>query len=251
MSVLDKIIDSRIYHVGTKGDFLTHGSAPARRGRPSNPSVHGPARLIGLKDAGYPARLAWLHEWLPDADAFAYEETNTRLLAQAERPFRFLVLHGNDLRRMGRIIRDWRSIFPSKLIVALMSQSTPPERAELLRLGADNVFDLDTPSVVAEATLANTIKRWMSAQSTGNCHSNPTIKLRHPLTRTEEAIAAVLCEYSGEVVPYAAILTRIGKANSRGAVKCLQVQMQRLRSKVVSGLLIENRTSVGYRASLN
>lgn len=231
---------------------VTPRPAPALASVPSKGAgLSCPARLIGLKDAGYASRLAWLREWLPEADALPYEDANTRLLSQADRSFFILALHGNDLRRMGRIIRDWRAIFPDKPIVALMSHSTPTGRAELFRSGADFVYDLSMPEDVAEAALASAISRWPATAERGRVEFYPMVRLTRLLSPTEAAIAKVLCENQGQIVPYATILRRLGKADTRDGVKCLQVQMRRLRSKVVSGLRIENRASVGYRASLN
>lgn len=141
-----------------------------------------PARLIGLKDTDYASRLAWLREWLPEADALPYEEANTRLLSQADRSFFILALHGNDLRRMSRIIRDWRATFPGKPIVALMSQSTPTGRAELFRSGADFVYDLSVPEDVAEAALASAISRWPATAEHGRGEFYPMVRLARPLS---------------------------------------------------------------------
>jgi len=228
--------------------FPSSRSRAGEQGLPTIASI--PSRAIGLKDTGYADRVEWLHGWLPNADLLPYEETNTRLLSQAERSFFMLVLHGNDLRRMSRILRDWRVIFPRKPIVAIMTDSSAPARAELFRSGADFVFDMATSEQVAEATLNSAVKRWSGKNGLGGGDLISGFTLAHRLSRTETILAETLCGNPGRFVSYSELLSRINKPATPGAIKCLHVQIQRLRSKIVRGLVIENKAGEGYRGCL-
>ncbi|MFC3173999.1 winged helix-turn-helix domain-containing protein [Novosphingobium bradum] len=213
-------------------------------------AILGPVRLIGLRDAAYAERLAWLDQWIEADAVLPFENENLRMISQADRSFSILVLHGDDTRRMARILRDWRSLLPGKLLVACLSASTPDERADLLRSGGDFVFDISTPGPLAFAALTAGLRRRLAASAPAGAPAD-AVSLDAPLTRAEVAILEVLHENDGQTVPYGQILDRLGKSGTSEAVKCLQVQIQRLRRKIRSGASIENAKSQGYRGEFD
>ena len=71
------------------------------------------------------------------------------------------------------------------------------------------------------------------------------------LTQTEYNIVALLSEYPGKVLTYAAIIREIWRESDSGSVKKLQVNMANIRKKFGSrpgaNQYIINELGVGYR----
>lgn len=122
-------------------------------------------RIVGLRDRGFTRRLDWIADLFPEGELFPYDGLNIRYLAQAEKNFDVLLLHGDDIPRMSAIVRRWRQLLPSKLFLALCSSRSATNTAALLFAGADLVFGLDTPLALASAQTGALLSRASRAQA--------------------------------------------------------------------------------------
>lgn len=209
--------------------------------------VSGLIRLIGLDDPGYDRRLAWLRKWIVAETVVRYNHGDLRVITQVDRPFALLVLHGDEPPRMARIIREWREVFPGKLLVAFLPAVTAQVRTVLLRSGCDFVFEFDDTGPVLSAVLGNALRRQAGAHGAVGL-SLGSLDLAKRLSAAEMIILEALFENTGRVVGYDRILQRLGKPQTAGTIKCLQVQMRQLRRKIRSGAIISNAKALGYRA---
>jgi DNA-binding CsgD family transcriptional regulator len=116
-------------------------------------------RVIGLPGRTYDDRVHWVGAWATIEQEMTYSPWNTRLLAQAGMRFDVVLVHGDEDRRVAHLLREFREVYPSKLMIAVLSHARAAERALLYRAGADAVFDLFSEGGVASAWLLNAIKR--------------------------------------------------------------------------------------------
>lgn len=208
----------------------------------------GCVRVVGLRDQGHFVRLDWLGDWIEFSDTFVYDEGNSRILSQLDCRVDCMVLHGNDPRRMSKIIRSWREIFPGKTILAMLSDSGPTARAELFRSGADCVVDLRTPVAVACAMLAALAKQRDSLIE----HDEPTLPVVEcaqgsRLSPSESLIVGMLQRFAGRIVPYSRLLRAVHKPVTSCSIRTLQVQVSSIKRKLAKPVSIVNERGEGYR----
>lgn len=208
-------------------------------------------RLIGLRDRNYAARMHWLDGWLPDCDTRWYDGEDTQLLSQVQSRFDVLILHGDDPGRMARIIKGWRSVLSSKLIVAITSEPDGRAQTSFLNAGADAAFDLETPAPVATAWLgalvARTAERRKVERPVNEVIDNLCLEVE--ATRLQRKVIDLLAHQDGQTVPYAALLEGIGKADNQQNIRSLHVAICILKKKLPANVRIANMHGVGYKLS--
>lgn len=222
----------------SSGDTPDYPAAGFRR-------VAGGIRLVGLDDDGYSDRVRWLERWIaPDAMAPAGDDA--RILSQTDGTFQALILHGEDAGPMTAIVAEWRSIFPGKVVVAFLPAASSADRIALLRAGCDFVFATTDGGPVIAAGLARALGAGSQA-APRSMLPTARLDLTAPLSGTETKILQALYDHAGQTVGYERLLSRVGKILTPGAVKCLHVQIQRMRQKIRAGVVIRNDKTKGYR----
>lgn len=99
------------------------------------------ARIVFLHDKALHERRAWLAQIYGNLPQFRYFEHSTVAFSSAREDYRVFIAHGEDPARLGKILRRNRPILASRIKVALMAQSLPQDRAQLLNAGYDLVVD--------------------------------------------------------------------------------------------------------------
>ena len=206
-------------------------------------------RVVGLRDKGYARRRATVQRWLPHASDHAFDENDTQVLSQAVRPFAMLVLHGKDVDRMSRIIKGWRSVLPSKVLVAVVDASVARDRSALLQSGCDAVLETDMADVL--------VVSWLGALLSRALQTEPAVEVAAPpfslppelgITPREQSLLELLLRRANETVPYAHLLAVLDKPLGEEGQGALRVAICNLRKKVASCIRIYNSTGAGYGA---
>lgn len=98
-------------------------------------------RIVFLRDKAFEERTAWLEQLYGQHEQFRYFEHSTVAFSSAREDYHVFIAHGEDPVRLGKVLRRNRPILASKIKVALMGQSLPQDRAQLLNAGYDLVVD--------------------------------------------------------------------------------------------------------------
>ncbi|MBN9145400.1 MULTISPECIES: winged helix-turn-helix domain-containing protein [unclassified Novosphingobium] len=99
-------------------------------------------RVMSLQDNGREERLQWLKQGITQFQDYVYREGETNFLSVVERDYDVMIVAGNDVQRMKRIITRNRVALHRKLKICMMNQSLPADRAQLLMAGFDDVIDI-------------------------------------------------------------------------------------------------------------
>lgn len=99
------------------------------------------ARIVFIRDRCLDERQAWLRDLYGETEQYRYFENQTDIFSAAREGYDVFVAHAEDPVRLGKLLRRNRAILTSKIKVAVMAQSTPLDRAQLLNAGFDLVVD--------------------------------------------------------------------------------------------------------------
>jgi DNA-binding response OmpR family regulator len=209
-------------------------------------------RVIGICDRHYETRLAWLSVWLKDFGDMPYRSGDTRIFSQASRGFRALLFHGNDEKRMVRILREARGEFPAKPVIALIQEHQPKLVAELLNAGADDVLDLNMSAIEAAARFRAVARRRLWLQAEGKLVKLIAVNLASSthFSKRELIILDILEKNINKITPYYWILRQIGRETELKDIKALQVAISLLKRKLPEEMKINNERGEGYRLEL-
>ncbi|KPF93873.1 hypothetical protein IP81_01690 [Novosphingobium sp. AAP83] len=218
------------------------------------------ARVIGFQDVDYLKRLGWFHSWLKVESGHVYIPWETRILSQAESSFGLLAVHGSDARRVANAFRKFRKIYPGKIMIALLGNATPQERASVYRAGADAVYSLQSDSAVATAWLTRALERQAhqdalkreEERAKGISISKLAKLIGEAQLTTFERKALSLFEAArGGVVTF----TKLSRARPRGEIapghKPISVYISRLNKKLQGFPQIKSVRDEGYRIDVS
>lgn len=208
-------------------------------------------RVIGLPGRTYDERVHWIATWANVEREMTYSPWNTGLLAQAGTRFDVILVHGDEDRRVGHLLREFREVYPSKLMIAVLSHARAAERALLYRAGADAVYDLFSEGGVADAWLASALKRqdsFTAVPATAVSQSRLLALLgAHSFTRAEAEFIHLLEQSAGRPVSYTILGQMTRRARTGDPRKSIQVMICRLNAKLSGLLKIRNVREEGYQ----
>lgn len=227
---------------------------PVRREEASHsPVLDGSplVRVIGLPGRTYDERVHWVAAWANVEREMTYSPWNTVLLAQAGTRFDVILVHGDEDRRVAHLLREFREVYPSKLMIAVLSHARAAERALLYRAGADAVYDLFSEGGVADAWLASAMKRqdsFAAVPAKAVSHSRLVALLgAHSFTRAEAEFIHLLEQSAGRPVSYTTLGQMTRRAKTADPRKSIQVMICRLNAKLSGLLKIRNVREEGYQ----
>lgn len=207
-------------------------------------------RVVGLPDRYYEARLAILKRWFPHASTHVFDDCDTQVLSQANRSLDVLVIHGREIERIGHILREWKSILPSKLIIAVIETDSPQKRCKLFDNGADMVLGIDTPDVVIPVWLGSILGRTAHNKTVAVKPDLGKAAFNRPyLTSVERTLLKTLLSSEDVPVRYSQILSAIGKCENDDGLRSLRIAIWRLRKKIGDSIKIQSVRGLGYGAS--
>lgn len=116
-------------------------------------------KVVGVAEDGYAARVDWISVWIDALDQHFCVSPGARRLAIGSPCFDVLVLHGDDLGDLRRMIVDARATYATIVLIAVQSRASSDDRAALLNAGADTVWDLQQNPREAAASLQAVLRR--------------------------------------------------------------------------------------------
>lgn len=209
-------------------------------------------RIVGLRDRGNEQRVKWIASWIRWAEFDIYNSDDTRLFSQVDGCFDSVILHGDDARRLSRIAREFRSIFRSKILIVVLSASRPADRAALFRAGADLVFDIATPTVVAIACLRSIIRRVDIYRSKANRRDEAPASVVIGLpgagsfTPYELIVLLELERNIGRTTHHSRLLHRLRKPVSDDSMRALYIIVCKIREKLPDMISVKTVRGLGY-----
>lgn len=218
----------------------------------------GVFRLLEIGDRNRNARREWLGNFLSWSQEYRHAIGATHFLSQAEMSFSLLVISGDDQRRVAKIVTEVREAYPGKIILPLISNGLPAERARLLRRGADDVLCATMPHGEAVARIYALLRRseWIERRSRQTAlRADVLMAAIRPVTKEhlsprEQHILSVLLSRPSHPLSYRALARSTGYRGEPGSLKSLRVTISLLRRKLVDGLQITSVRGEGYALSL-
>ncbi len=98
-------------------------------------------RFVTIGSQIAPALKDFVHSAFGPVEIHVIDNENLRGFSRQFQPFSVIVAVFDDLVRAKRVLRQYKPLLANKLCYAMMTESTPKERAALLRFGFDDVFD--------------------------------------------------------------------------------------------------------------
>jgi DNA-binding response OmpR family regulator len=223
-----------------------------------SPSIDefGRVRIIELADKTARERSEWLSQVINCDQRFSYNESNQAYLCQARNSFDVILISGDDDTRIRAILREFRILLPSKMVVIVLTRYNISKSVSFLKAGAADVFDCSMPACEAICRLNAIIRRirWSNERQQRIDTDEWAERARigrfcvADVTPMEKRILYALYEKKHGVVPYYLLASRAkSTASSYNGYKCLHVMIHHLRKKLVSGVEIVNVRGMGYR----
>jgi len=209
-------------------------------------------RYLAFNDPTKAQREAWLALAFDDIEQFPYSDTGTSYLSVATRGFDGLLVGGNDIQRMTRIIRRGGAMLARRMKVALVSGANSPRRAQLIAAGFDDVFDAEkTHPMEARARAMAIWRRYLMRFDQERIEAqNETLLSRicnpYKLSPREKKVLLLLLKSEGNFATYAALKREVSDYHEEISDKYLKVIVCLLRRKLIPGVRIVSRTLKGY-----
>ncbi|MFA7584932.1 MAG: winged helix-turn-helix domain-containing protein [Novosphingobium sp.] len=213
-------------------------------------------RAIYLQDKSVAERSQWVQDVFPDTAEYKYKEDDTSILSHYRENFETVVVHGDDARRMARILKVNRAITRSKVNIAVMAKSMPPDRAILLNGGFDDVFDMRMDTVEATARVRSIMRRRRIIFDNATFGADDTVLDRigsyvtAKLSPRELELFTKLVKNSGRAVSGSDLRRSASKTNPDMNENSIQVFICRLRKKLRPGVEIRSNYDGGYTLSI-
>lgn len=210
-------------------------------------------RVISLQDNGREERVNWLKQGIAQPQLYAYREGDTNFLSVADRDYDVMIVAGNDVQRMKRIITRNRVALHRKLKICVMNQSVPADRAQLLMAGFDDVVDIGRvfwPEFAARARAMQT--RIITAIGRQDAKQREISQLsqicnQRRLTWREQDMLLSLLHARDMSASLMTLRRSISPAGSLVSELHLRVLISQLRRKLFDHVEISNVRGAGYR----
>ena len=210
-------------------------------------------RYLTLNDPTRPIRDAWMAVVFGDVEQHAYSDNGTSYLSVAATGFDGLVAGGNDVRRLGRIVRGGNALLARRIKIALVSNGNTQRRAQLINAGFDDVFDADrTHPHEAQSRVVAIWRRYLMRFERERIEfHNEALLARvcnpHSLTNRERRLLLLLLSSDQNFATYSVIKREISNYHEDISDAYLKVIVCVVRRKLMPGVRIVARALKGYR----
>lgn len=216
--------------------------------------VHNPRqRYLTLSDPGKARREGWLAVTFGRVEQHAYAANNTSYLSVAVTGFDGLIVGGNDLPRMIKIVRSGSAILARRMKLALLNGGSAQRRAQLIAAGFDDVFDTEkTHPQEAQARVGAIWRRYLMRFEHERIELNKEILLSricnpHKLTDREKRLLLLLLTSEKNFALYRTIKRELSDYHEEISDEYLKVIVCLVRRKLMPGVRIVARAWQGYR----
>lgn len=215
-------------------------------------------RLLEFPDRTCAARRMWLDQVLLVAQVHKISSSNEVHYAQASKPFKMMLISGDDISRVLRVIRDIRQSLPNKILIPVVSCCVPGNSAHLLNSGADDVFHLGMSKQEAEARLNALNRRLNWRQEADYKHAkNKELALlteqkiraclENNVTDQQFAILKVLWNSMNNFITPRTLQVAGSMHSQPMSKKALHVAVHLIRRKIKQNYIIETGPDGKYR----
>lgn len=212
-------------------------------------------RVVEIPDRGMSNRKRWLQDCLPSPQVYRFREGDVRYLAQVEESYGLMIVSGDDRPRLLSIVRNIRSVLPSKIVVAFLSHCSPEERTLFLRRGADDVLHLDMHPKEGAARLAALLRRksWAANKPEAIGTSKDRVALavfslcNGTLPKQNRQVLAALFLRMGRVVSFAMLIGASRTSDHWPSKRQLMVLVCGIRKHLHPDYAIETVRGEGYK----
>lgn len=225
-------------------------------------AANGSIRLLQMRDRNHTLRNEWISKLDIAPEYVSVSPAIDIYHAQAARTFEVMIISGDDVQRVSRLIKDVRASLPSKVLICLLSKRTAECAALLLKAGADDVFHLKMPPQEANARLAAFHRRleWRVAAAAKHASQLEASRARELLIRAwatrelsqqEFNVLALLWQRQGTPTPVWSLRSAAGGSSRVSSRRCLHVVICKLRRALVSGAKIITHDADSYSLKIN
>lgn len=217
----------------------------------------GMFRFLEICDRNRRARRDWLGRFLSWSQEYQHLIGATQFLSQAEQSFSLLVVSGDDLRRVAKIVAEVHKAYPQKIVVPVLGSCLPADRATLLNRGADDVLHTSMNDREAAGRIYALFRRheWVAHRSQDAAtRARQVMAAIRPVTKghlspRERQILCILLSRASGSSSYRTLARATGHRGESGGLKSLRVTISLLRKKLVGGLQITSVRGEGYALS--
>lgn len=103
-------------------------------------------RYLSFNDTGSDERKSWLEKVFNCFEEHSYSENSTNFISTVSSQYDAIVIGGNDVRRMIKVLKSFAPILKNKLKVCILTSATPAKRARAVAAGFDDAIDIERTS---------------------------------------------------------------------------------------------------------
>lgn len=215
---------------------------------------HYPALVTYFGDRQIQSMLDWMEGLIPgNTSARVFENY---IVPFASLPLKFFFVCGNDTTRMIKLLRHYPHMVGRKVCIATMAQSTPADRARLMKAGYDDVFQSSMPVIEARCRLGAHLRRSEAAHVAAVHRWSPCAKgvdqgllerlVDTRLSEKEQIVLGLLEQRIGSATPIAALQREIRRSYGQASIPSLRVIVSHIRKKLRLGYTISASMDGGY-----
>lgn len=210
-------------------------------------------RYLSFNDPSKSLRDAWMTLTFGNHENHAFVDGATSHLSVANSDFDALVVGGNDVRRMARIVRGADAILNRRVKIALVGGGNAQRRAQLITAGFDDVFDAEKMHPAEAAARIGAIwRRYQMRFAQERAVDQQETRLAricnpHVLTRRERRLLLLLLGAKDHFGSYASLRREISEYHEEISVEYLKVIVCLVRRKLTPGVRIVSVPLKGYQ----
>lgn len=213
-----------------------------------------PALVTYFGDRHIQSMLDWMEGLIPgNTPARVFD---SYIVPFASLPLKYFFVCGNDTTRMIKLLRHYPHLVGRKICIATMAQSTPADRARLMKSGYDDVFQFSMPMIEARCRLDAHLRRSEAAQVAALHRRSPRATevdqgLLGPLVETrlserELLVLRLLAQRIGSATPIASLQREIRRTYGHASIPSLRAVVSHIRKKLRLGFTINTSADGGY-----
>lgn len=208
------------------------------------------ARILHFGNGTPPAEVTCVEALCETLQVFRIADNYTAYVDDSRLAYSVLFVVGSDAVRIRKFMRIYRPLLKDKAKIAFLRDTRPRARAQILNVGFDDVFDLETTRAEAEARLEAILGRLAQRNTDELLHEVIDLHLQHyvvaPLLGRESRILSLLITARGSPVRTQRLAATGRSAHRPISPKSLQVLISGLRAKLKPNVRITSHGSSGY-----
>lgn len=210
-------------------------------------------RYLTVNDASSESRKIWMSDTFKHFEEFEYSENGSKFISVAEDDFDVLIVGGNDVRRICKIVRANQMILNRRLKISLMSKSSASRRAQVISAGFDDAIDVTRIAPMEAIARVNAMWARYQMRADRDCHDDmlrsrlDRIAEYNRLSDREQKILAMFLEKGPGIISYFAMQQAASFGHETITFENLKVVICNLRKKLRDNVKIKSVHLRGYQ----